>query len=204
MLNQKDFYKIHWDKINGMLPVIIQHYISGEILMHGYMNQEALLKTNNEKIVTFYSRTKKRLWTKGETSKNYLKVINISIDCDYDTILVLVDPINNTCHLGKNSCFSLPKMPNYIFLYHLEKLLKERKNINPKLSYTAQLYSSGIKRIAQKVAEEGIETALSAVTNNKKELMNEAADLIFHLLVLLESQNLNFNIIIEHLYQRHI
>lgn len=204
MLNKQDLFKLNWDKVNGIIPIIIQHYISGEILMHGYMNEEALFKTYEEKIVTFYSRTKKRLWTKGEKSKNYLQVINLAIDCDYDTILFLVNPIRNTCHLGNNSCFMLSKLPNYTFLYNLEIFLKERKKDDPKSSYTSRLHSSGTKRIAQKVAEEGVETALSAVVNDKKELINETSDLIFHLLVLLENQNISFDMVIENLYQRHI
>ena len=130
MLNKKEYLKLNWSKVKGMLPVVIQHNISGEVLMHGYMNKEALDKTNEEAIVTFYSRTKKRLWTKGETSGNYLKVVDISIDCDYDSILILVLPNGDTCHLNRNSCFFSSVIPDYTFLYYLEKMLKKKKISN--------------------------------------------------------------------------
>ncbi|MCW5196808.1 bifunctional phosphoribosyl-AMP cyclohydrolase/phosphoribosyl-ATP diphosphatase HisIE [Buchnera aphidicola (Pemphigus obesinymphae)] len=203
MLNKKEYLKINWNKIQDMLPAIIQHNVSGEVLMHGYMNQEALNKTNQEKIVTFYSRTKKRLWTKGESSGNYLKVVNISVDCDYDSILILVIPEGKTCHLDRISCFLSYIVPDFIFLYHLENILKNRKRFNKNLSYTNKLYSSGTKRIAQKVAEEGIETAIAAVTNDREELIDESSDLIFHLLVLLQNQSLDFNLIISNLRKRN-
>lgn len=203
MLNKKEYLKINWNKIRDMLPAIIQHNVSGEILMHGYMNKEALNKTNQEKIVTFYSRTKKRLWTKGESSGNYLKVVNISVDCDYDSILILVIPQGNTCHLDRSSCFLSYMVPDFTFLYHLENILKKRKRFNKNLSYTNKLYSSGTKRIAQKVAEEGIETAIAAVTNDREELINESSDLIFHLLVLLQNQSLDFNLVISNLRKRN-
>ncbi|CAL4042342.1 bifunctional phosphoribosyl-AMP cyclohydrolase/phosphoribosyl-ATP diphosphatase HisIE [Buchnera aphidicola] len=203
MLNKKEYLKLNWDKVQGMLPVIIQHNISGEVLMHGYMNKEALEKTEKEEIVTLYSRTKKRLWTKGETSGNYLKVVNISIDCDYDSILMLVLPKGKTCHLNRISCFESNSISDYSFLYYLENLLKGKKISNSGSSYTTDLYLSGTKRIAQKVAEEGIETAIAAVTKNKKELIDEASDLIFHLLVLLQNQSLDFNLVLSNLRKRN-
>jgi phosphoribosyl-AMP cyclohydrolase / phosphoribosyl-ATP pyrophosphohydrolase len=203
MLNKKEYIKLNWSKVKGMLPVIIQHHISGEVLMHGYMNKEALDKTDKEAIVTFYSRTKKRLWTKGETSGNYLTVVDISIDCDYDSILILVLPKGETCHLNRNSCFLFSFIPDYAFLYHLEKMLKEKRASDANLSYTAKLYSLGTKRIAQKVAEEGVETAIAAVTNDEKELIEEVSDLVFHLLVLLQNQSLNFNQILSNLRKRN-
>nr|WP_244989244.1 bifunctional phosphoribosyl-AMP cyclohydrolase/phosphoribosyl-ATP diphosphatase HisIE [Pantoea cypripedii] len=185
-----------------MMPAIVQHSVSGEVLMHGYMNEEALQKTLADGNVTFFSRTKNRLWTKGETSGHFLKVVSITPDCDNDTLLVLANPIGPTCHLGTSSCFS-PAAPDWTFLYQLEQLLAERKSADPASSYTAKLYASGTKRIAQKVGEEGVETALAATVNDRFELTNEASDLIYHLLVLLQDQDLNLSAIINNLRARH-
>jgi len=170
--------------------------------MHGYMNQQALAKTLEIGKVTFWSRTKQRLWTKGETSEHYLNVVSITPDCDNDTLLVLVNPVGPTCHRGTSSCFS-PAAADWTFLYQLEQLLAERKHADPKSSYTASLYASGTKRIAQKVGEEGVETALAATVNDREELTNEASDLIYHLLVLLQDQDLDLSRVIENLRQRH-
>lgn len=185
-----------------MLPAIVQHAISGEVLMLGYMNQEALHVTEESGKVTFFSRTKQRLWTKGESSGHFLHVVSITPDCDNDTLLVLANPIGPTCHLGNTSCFS-PASSEWQFLYQLEQLLAERKNADPASSYTARLYASGTKRIAQKVGEEGLETALAATVHDREELTNEAADLMYHLLVLLQDQDLNLATIINRLKERH-
>ncbi|VDZ67776.1 phosphoribosyl-AMP cyclohydrolase/phosphoribosyl-ATP diphosphatase [Klebsiella aerogenes] len=142
--------------------------------MLGYMNEDALAKTQESGKVTFYSRTKQRLWTKGETSGNFLNVVSITPDCDNDTLLVLVNPIGPTCHKGTSSCFG-ETGHQWLFLYQLEQLLAERKHADPESSYTAKLYASGTKRIAQKVGEEGVETALAATVNDKFELKNEAS-----------------------------
>ncbi|MFS2224602.1 bifunctional phosphoribosyl-AMP cyclohydrolase/phosphoribosyl-ATP diphosphatase HisIE [Pantoea sp. B65] len=202
MLTQQQLSGLDWVKTDGMMPVVVQHRVSGEVLMHGYMNQEALSKTLSEGNVTFFSRTKQRLWTKGETSGNFLKVASITPDCDNDTLLVLADPIGPTCHTGTSSCFS-PAAPDWTFLYQLEQLLAERKHADPESSYTARLYASGTKRIAQKVGEEGVETALAATVNDRHELTNEASDLIYHLLVLLQDQNLDLSTVIANLRARH-
>lgn len=202
MLTVQQLAQLDWDKTQGMMPVIVQHNVSGEVLMHGYMNKEALAKTLQEGNVTFFSRTKNRLWTKGETSGNFLKIVSITPDCDNDTLLVLANPIGPTCHLGTSSCFS-PAAPDWTFLYQLEQLLASRKNGDPESSYTAKLYASGTKRIAQKVGEEGVETALAATVNDRHELTNEASDLIYHLLVLLQDQDLDFSTIIANLRSRH-
>ncbi|MCZ4060754.1 bifunctional phosphoribosyl-AMP cyclohydrolase/phosphoribosyl-ATP diphosphatase HisIE [Pantoea sp. LMR881] len=202
MLTEQQLAQLDWDKTQGMMPVIVQHCVSGEVLMHGYMNQEALAKTLHEGNVTFFSRTKSRLWTKGETSGNFLKVVSITPDCDNDTLLVLANPIGPTCHRGTSSCFS-PAAPDWTFLYQLEQLLAERKHADPDSSYTAKLYASGTKRIAQKVGEEGVETALAATVNDRHELTNEASDLIYHLLVLLQDQDLDLSTIIANLRSRH-
>ncbi|ROR07676.1 bifunctional phosphoribosyl-AMP cyclohydrolase/phosphoribosyl-ATP diphosphatase HisIE [Erwinia sp. JUb26] len=202
MLTEQQLAKLDWVKTDGMMPAVVQHAVSGEVLMHGYMNQEALDKTLATGKVTFWSRTKQRLWTKGETSEHFLNVVSITPDCDNDTLLVLVNPVGPTCHLGTSSCFS-PAAPDWTFLYQLEQLLAERKHADPKSSYTASLYASGTKRIAQKVGEEGVETALAATVNDRFELTNEASDLVYHLLVLLQDQDLNLSAVIDNLRQRH-
>ena len=199
---QIDTKQLDWQKVDNLMPVIIQHYVSGQVLMLGYMNQEALTQTQSSGKVTFYSRTKQRLWTKGETSGNFLNVVSISTDCDNDTLLILVNPIGPTCHTGTNSCFN-NNQTEWGFLYDLEQLLGARKNADPKSSYTAKLYHDGTKRIAQKVGEEGVETALAATVHDKEELKNESADLIYHLLVLLQDQNLSMQDVIAILKARH-
>ena len=202
MLTEQQLSRLDWEKTQGMMPVIVQHNVSGEVLMHGYMNQDALNKTLQDGNVTFFSRTKNRLWTKGETSGHFLQVVSITPDCDNDTLLVLANPIGPTCHLGTSSCFS-PAAADWTFLYQLEQLLASRKSADPESSYTAKLYASGTKRIAQKVGEEGVETALAATVNDREELTNEASDLIYHLLVLLQDQELDLSTIINNLRARH-
>ncbi len=202
LLTGEQISQLDWEKVDNLMPAIIQHAVSGEVLMLGYMNQEALSVTQSSGKVTFYSRTKERLWTKGETSENYLNVVSITPDCDNDTLLILVNPEGPTCHKGNNSCFH-PAETDWAFLYQLEELLASRKTADPESSYTAKLYASGTKRIAQKVGEEGVETALAATVNDRFELKNEASDLIYHLLVLLQDQDLNLSAVIENLRQRH-
>ncbi|AHG60263.1 bifunctional phosphoribosyl-AMP cyclohydrolase/phosphoribosyl-ATP diphosphatase HisIE [Buchnera aphidicola] len=203
MLTSQDLLNLNWLKTDGMIPVIIQNFFSNKILMHGYMNKEALLKTQKNGLVTFYSRTKKRLWTKGEESGNYLKVIEITTDCDYDTLLILVEPLGKTCHLGNSSCFLLKKS-NMTFLVELENIIKKRKKIYKNNSYTSELYKSGTSRIAQKVGEEAIETILAVMKKEKLEIINESSDLLYHFIVLLHDQNLNLNIILDNLQKRNI
>ncbi|WP_338494521.1 bifunctional phosphoribosyl-AMP cyclohydrolase/phosphoribosyl-ATP diphosphatase HisIE [Erwinia aphidicola] len=202
MLTEQQLAQLDWVKTDGMMPAIVQHAVSGEVLMHGYMNQQALDKTLATGKVTFWSRTKQRLWTKGESSEHFLNVVSITPDCDNDTLLVLANPVGPTCHLGTSSCFS-PATSDWTFLYQLEQVLAERKHADPKSSYTASLYASGTKRIAQKVGEEGVEVALAATVNDRHELTNEASDLVYHLLVLLQDQDLNLSTVIENLRQRH-
>ncbi|UDQ78791.1 bifunctional phosphoribosyl-AMP cyclohydrolase/phosphoribosyl-ATP diphosphatase HisIE [Erwinia rhapontici] len=202
MLTEQQLSQLDWVKTDGMMPAIVQHAVSGEVLMHGYMNQEALAKTLEIGKVTFWSRTKQRLWTKGESSEHFLNVVSITSDCDNDTLLVLVHPVGPTCHRGTTSCFS-PAATDWTFLYQLEQVLAERKHADPKSSYTASLYASGTKRIAQKVGEEGVEVALAATVNDRHELTNEASDLVYHLLVLLQDQEMNLSTVIENLRQRH-
>lgn len=194
--------QLDFEKTGGLLPVVVQHAVSGEVLMLGYMNGEALRMTQETGKVTFYSRTKQRLWTKGETSGNFLNVVSITPDCDNDTLLVMANPIGPTCHKGTSSCFG-DVHHQWHFLYQLEQLLAERKHADPSSSYTAKLYASGTKRIAQKVGEEGVETALAATVNDREELTNEASDLMYHLLVLLQDQELDLGAVIENLWGRH-
>lgn len=202
MLTEQQLAQLDWEKTDGLMPIIVQHVTSGEVLMLGYMNQDALAQTLESGKVTFFSRTKQRLWTKGETSGHFLHVVRIAPDCDNDTLLVLVNPVGPTCHLGTSSCFGKTHH-DWHFLYELEQLLASRKTADPASSYTAKLYASGTKRIAQKVGEEGVETALAATVNDRHELTNEASDLMYHLLVLLQDQDLDLSTVIENLRTRH-
>lgn len=202
MLSEQQINQLDWEKVDNLMPAIVQHTVSGEVLMMGYMNKEALAVTEETGKVTFFSRTKQRLWTKGESSGHFLNVVNIYPDCDNDTLLILVNPIGPTCHLGNNSCFA-PAASDWGFLYQLEQLLASRKSADPASSYTAKLYASGTKRIAQKVGEEGVETALAATVNDREELTNEASDLMYHLLVLLQDQDLDLSKVIGRLRERH-
>lgn len=201
-MNSETLAQLDWEKVDNLMPVIIQNAISGDVLMLGYMNREALDVTLKSRNVTFYSRTKQRLWTKGETSGNFLKLVNIYPDCDNDTLLILANPIGPICHNGTESCFA-PAQSQWGFLYELENILRERKNASPDSSYTARLYASGTKRIAQKVGEEGVETALAATVNDREELRNEASDLLYHLMVLLQDQSLSLSDVIGCLQERH-
>lgn len=198
---------IDWEKVAGLIPAIIQDNNSGQVLMLGYMNDEALAKTLATEQVTFWSRTKNRLWTKGETSGNILQLKNIKLDCDQDTLLIQVDPIGPTCHLNTTSCFdnddNTNPQPALVFLHQLEQVLADRKGADPDSSYTASLYARGTKRISQKVGEEGVEVALAATSGDKAELICESADLIYHLLVLLQDQDLALEDVINKLKQRH-
>lgn len=194
--------KLDWEKTDGMMPAIVQHAVSGEVLMLGYMNKDALAKTLETGKVTFFSRTKGRLWTKGETSGHFLNLVSISPDCDNDTLLVLVNPIGPTCHKGNSSCFA-EASHEWLFLYQLEELIASRKDADPESSYTARLYASGTKRIAQKVGEEGVETALAATVRDREELKNEASDLVYHLMVLLQDGGLDLGEVIGNLKSRH-
>ena len=198
---------IDWEKVAGLIPAIIQDNNSGQVLMLGYMNDEALAKTLATKQVTFWSRTKNRLWTKGETSGNVLHLKSIQLDCDQDTLLIQVNPMGPTCHLNTTSCFdnddTTNTQPALVFLHQLEQVLADRKGADPDSSYTASLYNRGTKRISQKVGEEGVEVALAATSGDKAELVCESADLIYHLLVLLQDQNLALEDVINKLKQRH-
>lgn len=202
-LNNDNMGDLAWEKMDNLLPAIVQDAHSGRVLMQGYMNPEALEKTLTDGKVTFFSRSKQRLWMKGESSGNTLDLVDISADCDQDSILVLAKPNGPTCHTGAATCWFNSEAPTMTFVSELEDLLAERKEADPSTSYTAQLYSKGIKRIAQKVGEEGVETALAATVQDLEELKNESADLLYHLIVLLQASNLSLNDAISVLRERH-
>lgn len=194
---------IDFQKGNGLVPAIIQHADTEQVLMLGYMSEEAFKKTLKTKHVTFYSRSRKTLWTKGETSKNTLKFVSVTLDCDADTLLVRAIPTGPTCHEGTTSCFG-DKGPQGIgFLSFLENLIKGRKTADPDSSYTAQLLQGPIRRAAQKVGEEGVETALAAVAETDDKLASEAADLLYHTLVLLAAKDVKLQTVIDTLKSRH-
>jgi phosphoribosyl-AMP cyclohydrolase / phosphoribosyl-ATP pyrophosphohydrolase len=202
-LDNTDSSRLDWEKGDGLLPVIVQHWLSGEVLMLGYMNAEALARTQDIGQVTFYSRSKQRLWTKGESSGHVLALKSIRIDCDADTLLVHAEPHGPTCHLGTSSCFGEGVRPSTGFLGELDGLVAQRHAERPLGSYTTKLFDGGIRRMAQKVGEEGVETALAAVAQDDHELLGEAADLIFHLTVVLRARGLSLSDVVALLARRH-
>lgn len=197
--------ELAWEKGDGLIPAIIQDAFDGRVLMQAYMNREAFAKTIESKKVTFWSRSRQQLWTKGETSGNTLELVEIDTDCDRDCLLVRARPAGPSCHLGTDTCFDANEkvIPDLAFLAGLERLLTERDVQRPEGSYTTRLFEAGVKRIAQKVGEEGVETALAAVAGDDEEVLNESADLIYHLLVLLRSRQLELSSVIEVLKDRH-
>ena len=203
IITNENSNKLAWDKMDNLLPAIVQDALSGMVLMQGYMDQDALTRTFETGKVTFFSRSKQRLWTKGETSGNTLDLVSVACDCDQDSLLVLANPNGPTCHTGAESCWFHGNTPAFTFLADLERVLAARKDADPKSSYTASLYNKGIKRIAQKVGEEGVETALAATVHDKEELKNEAADLLYHLTVLLQASDMSLNDALNVLRERH-
>lgn len=203
IITNENSNKLAWDKMDNLLPAIVQDALSGKVLMQGYMDQDALTKTLETGKVTFFSRSKQRLWTKGETSGHTLDLVSVACDCDQDSLLVLANPNGPTCHTGAESCWFEGNTPAFTFLADLERVLAARKDADPKSSYTASLYNKGIKRIAQKVGEEGVETALAATVHDKQELKNEAADLLYHLTVLLQASDMSLNDALNVLRERH-
>jgi phosphoribosyl-ATP pyrophosphohydrolase/phosphoribosyl-AMP cyclohydrolase len=186
---------------NGLIPVIIQDNLTNVVLMLGYMNAEAFEKTKKENRVTFFSRSKNRLWTKGEESKNYLDVNSILIDCDQDTILIKATPHGPTCHTGDDTCFK-EKNNSENFLFELETIIRERKNNPSDTSYTSSLFKKGINKIAQKVGEEAVEVVIEAKDDNRSLFLNEASDLLYHYLILLQAKDASLNDIITVLKER--
>lgn len=192
-----------WNK--GLLPGIVQDAFSGRVLMQGWINETALEKTIDSGLVTFWSRSRDCLWTKGKTSGNYLKLVSIHTDCDRDSLLILAEPKGPTCHLNTTSCFDqseAPPLPELAFLSQLEETINSRIEQGAASSYTAQLYAKETHRIAQKVAEEGAETAIAAAIEDDNGLVNESADLIYHLLVLLKKRGKNLQNVVETLKNR--
>ncbi len=196
---------LDWAKSEGLLPAIVQDARSGAVLMLGYMNRESLAETLANQRVTFFSRSKNRLWTKGETSGHYLNVVSVHADCDNDTLLITADPQGPTCHKGSESCFGsvYTDTSRISFLSMLENVIAQRVRDRPDGSYTARIWAEGPNRIAQKVGEEGVEVALAAVTQPDERLIGESADLLFHLALLLKSRNLSLADAVAELERRH-
>jgi len=197
--------ELDWKKGEGLLPAIVQHAFDGRVLMQAYMNQESLEYSLESGKVTFFSRSRQKLWTKGETSGNYLALKSVHADCDRDSLLVLAEPQGPTCHRNTISCFDEDKavFPGLAFLAELESLIEKRDQQRPPGSYTTELLESGLRRIAQKIGEEGVETALAASSGDAEEVRNETADLLYHVLVMLRARNLPLESIIATLSNRH-
>jgi phosphoribosyl-ATP pyrophosphohydrolase/phosphoribosyl-AMP cyclohydrolase len=200
---QIDTDAIDWTKTDGLVPAIIQNAASGQVLMLGYMDRAALDATVSSGKVTFFSRSKNRLWVKGETSGHWLNFVSAEMDCDNDALLVQASPQGPTCHTGAASCFTDKKAPDVAFLGKLAALVADRHTARPQGSYTTSLFAAGKARIAQKVGEEGVELALARMKDDKVEMANEAADLLFHMLVLLQDADLQLDDVIAVLRTRH-
>lgn len=194
---------LDWDKGNGLIPAIVQHAATGQVLMLAYMNAAALEQTLNSGHVTFYSRSRARLWQKGETSGNVLSLVDVQADCDGDTLLVQAQPAGPVCHKNTPTCFGDQRWPPHAFLAELEQIIRQRRDADPDSSYTARLLAGPVERLAQKIGEEGVETALAAVTGQPHELLNEAADLVYHLQVLLCAAGVDLDALSNTLRQRH-
>ncbi len=195
---------IDFAKQGGLVPAIIQDAKTDKVLMLGYMNQEALTKTQAEGVVTFYSRSKERLWTKGETSNNFLHVVEILLDCDQDALLIKVNPAGPTCHTGTDTCWQETNDPGQAgWLNHLKAVIRSRKNNPSDKSYTSSLFKKGTNKIAQKVGEEAVELVIEAMDSNDTLFKEEASDLLFHYLVLLEQRGIDFDEIIDVLRARN-
>ena len=195
---------LNFDKMGGILPAIIQDAQTNEVLMLGFMNQEAYEKTKSEGKVTFYSRTKGRLWTKGEESGNFMDVVEIFEDCDADTLLIRVNPEGPACHTGMRTCFGETAGDNLAFLQSLQSLLLSRKEELPENSYTAKLFQGGPRKIAKKVGEEAAELVIEAMDSDDEKFLNEAADLLFHMCILLVDRGFKLENIVKILEERHL
>ncbi|RZK92278.1 MAG: bifunctional phosphoribosyl-AMP cyclohydrolase/phosphoribosyl-ATP diphosphatase HisIE [Pedobacter sp.] len=200
-MNDINTNQIDFTKTDGLVPVVVQDNQTLEVLMLGYMNAEAFEKTQQEGKVTFFSRSKNRLWTKGEESGNFLFVKSIALDCDNDTILVKASPVGPTCHTGSRSCFKTDFNQNFIF--ELENIINDRYENPVEGSYINKMRKKGLNKIAQKVGEEGVETVIAALAETREDLIGEASDLVFHLLFLLKEKGLTMKDIAENLEKRH-
>lgn len=188
---------------DGLVPAVIQDAITHKVLMLGYMNQEALDKTLAERRITFYSRSKNRLWTKGEESGNFLNLQHVALDCDQDTLLFKVHPVGPVCHTGADTCWNEQNKETQSFLTALEQVIRDRKENPTEMSYTASLFAKGINKIAQKVGEEAVELVIEAKDNNEALFLNEAADLVFHYLILLQAKGHTLEDVVAILKERH-
>jgi phosphoribosyl-AMP cyclohydrolase / phosphoribosyl-ATP pyrophosphohydrolase len=203
-MTEGDLERLDWDKTGGLLPAIVQHAATGEVLMLGYMNADALAATRASGFATFWSRSKQRLWRKGETSGHVLAVQSIRADCDRDALLIGALPHGPTCHLGTSSCFGDDARSPLAVLAELDALVAQRFTERPAGSYATRLFDAGVRRIAQKVGEEGVETALAAVVQDDDALRGEAADLFYHLLVLLRARGLSLRDVATTLAERQV
>lgn len=199
---------LSFDPITGLIPAVVQDAYTGRVLMLGYMNEESIGVTLESGLVTFFSRSRRALWTKGETSGNALRLVSINDDCDHDSLLVKAVPIGPTCHTGMTSCFDAGTSGNVsesglAFIAHLEGLLKDRKRTMPEGSYTSKMFAKGLDKIAQKVGEEAVETVIAAKNNDESEFVYEASDLLFHLTLLLVEKGVPFESLIQELQRRH-
>lgn len=199
IINKIDFSK----SPDGLVPAVVQDNLTLHVLMLGYMNIEAVSKTIETKKVTFYSRSKKRLWTKGEESKHFLELVDILLDCDSDALLVKATPKGPTCHLGNDTCWDERNIGEYAFLSELEQIISDRIKTNPENSYVASLNQKGNSKIVQKLGEEAIETVIAALSESNERLTNEAADLIFHLIIVLKKRGLSIGEVLENLIKRN-
>jgi len=205
-MNTQRLETLDWEKGDGLLPAVVQDARTGQVLMVAFVNREALQRTLDTRKVTFFSRTKNRLWTKGETSKHFLNLVDVAVDCDSDSILLTAVPDGPTCHNGTQSCFGddiKADGANVAFLTKLEAVIAQRIAQRPEGSYTAKLWADGVTRMAQKVGEEGVEVALAAVTQDDDRLVGESADLLFHLALLLKSRGLSLGSAVQELEHRH-
>lgn len=194
---------LDFEKTGGLIPAIIQDNETNKVLMLGYMNEESLAKTQELGKVTFFSRTKNRLWTKGEESGNFLNVVSIKEDCDNDTLLIKVNPVGPVCHTGSDTCFGEENKEDIMFFKHLQKFIEKRFAEKPEGSYTTSLFNDGINRMAQKVGEEAIESVIEACNGTDERLIYESADMIYHLIVLLTSKGLSIEDLSRELQKRH-
>jgi phosphoribosyl-ATP pyrophosphohydrolase/phosphoribosyl-AMP cyclohydrolase len=200
-----DINLLEWKKMNGLIPAIVQDAFDGRVLMQAFMNAAALAHSLESGKATFWSRSRQQLWTKGETSGNTLEIVTVHADCDRDCLLVLANPSGPACHRNTDTCFDEETgvSPDLAFIAELERLITRRESERPEGSYTTKLFEAGVKRIAQKVGEEGVETALAATAGDREELSNESADLLYHLLVLLRACDLSLADVVSILKSRH-
>ena len=195
--------QLDYEKAGGLIPAIIQDACTNKVLMLGYMNQEALEETQKTGKVTFFSRTKNRLWTKGEESGNFLYVVSITEDCDQDTLLIKVNPVGPVCHTGDDTCFREKNQEDIMFLKYLQDFIVTRRQEMPEGSYTTTLFNKGVSRMAQKVGEEAVETVIEAMTGNDERLLYEGSDLLYHLIVLLTYKGYRIEDLVKELKKRH-